>query len=50
MMGVKFEELQSVHRHCAPDAEFNPSGLLSPDFPADPVAFCRSQTTPDSHC
>jgi 3-oxoacyl-[acyl-carrier-protein] synthase II len=44
MMSAKFEELQSVHRHCALDAEFNPSGLLSPDFPADPIAFCRSQS------
>jgi 3-oxoacyl-[acyl-carrier-protein] synthase II len=44
MMGVSYEELESVHRHAAPDGEFNPDGLLRPDFPADPIAFCRTQT------
>ncbi len=44
MMGVSYEELESVHRHAAADGEFNPDGLLSPDYPADPIAFCRTQT------
>jgi len=44
MMGVAFDELKAVHAHCVRDGEFNPSGLLDPQFPADPVAFCRSQT------
>ena len=44
MMGVSFEELSSVHRHAAADGEFHPDELLSPDYPADPIAFCRSQT------
>ena len=44
MMGVTFDELQTVHTHCAPDGEFNPDALLKRKFPADPVAFCRSQT------
>ncbi|HSH17720.1 MAG TPA: beta-ketoacyl-[acyl-carrier-protein] synthase family protein [Verrucomicrobiae bacterium] len=44
MMGVAFNELEAVHAHCVQDDEFNPDGLLSPGFPADPVAFCRSQT------
>jgi len=44
MLGVTFEELQTVHEFCAPDGEFKPDGLLNPNFPADPVAFCRSQT------
>ena len=44
MMCVKFEELQTVHRLCAEDGEFNPAGLLNRDFPADPIAFCRSQS------
>src|SRR6185436_8537117 len=35
---------ETVHAHCARDAEFNPEGLLRDQFPADPVAFCRSQT------
>lgn len=44
MMGVDFRELEIVQKACAPDGEFNPDGLLFPDFPADPIAFCRSQT------
>jgi 3-oxoacyl-[acyl-carrier-protein] synthase II len=44
MLGVAFSELQSVHAFCARDGEFSADGLLEPDFPADPVAFCRSQT------
>src|SRR6185369_10047713 len=43
MLGVAFSELQSVQAFCAPDGEFNADGLLDTDFPADPVAFCRSQ-------
>jgi 3-oxoacyl-[acyl-carrier-protein] synthase II len=44
MMGVAFNELEAVHAHCVKEGEYNPDGLLSPEFPADPVAFCRSQT------
>src|SRR5262245_40540661 len=44
MLGVNFSEFQSVHDFCAPNDEFNPDGLLDAEFPADPVAFCRSQT------
>ena len=44
MMGVAFNELETVHAHCAADGEFNPNGFLREQFPADPVAFCRSQT------
>jgi len=44
MMGVAFNELETVHAHCVGDGEFNPDGLLRDQFPADPVAFCRSQT------
>jgi len=44
MLGVAFSELQSVQAFCAPDGEFNADGLLNAEFPADPVAFCRSQT------
>jgi 3-oxoacyl-(acyl-carrier-protein) synthase len=44
MMGQDFAELQEVHRYCDRDGEFNPDGLLRPDFPADPVEFCRNQT------
>jgi 3-oxoacyl-(acyl-carrier-protein) synthase len=44
MLGVAFSEFQSVHSYCVRDGEFNPDGLLDAGFPADPVAFCRSQT------
>jgi len=44
MLGVTFGELQAVHAFCVPDGEFRPDGLLDAGYPADPVAFCRSQT------
>jgi len=44
MMGVAFDELETVHKFCVRDGDFNADGLLDPQFPADPVAFCRSQT------
>ena len=44
MLGVAFNELQAVHAFCASAGDFNPDGLLDANFPADPVAFCRSQT------
>jgi len=44
MMGVDYCELEIVQKFCAPDGEFQPDGFLAENFPADPVAFCRSQT------
>jgi 3-oxoacyl-(acyl-carrier-protein) synthase len=44
MMCVTFDEVKTIHGHCARDGEFDPEGLLGSEFPADPVAFCRSQT------
>ncbi|MGA1238384.1 MAG: beta-ketoacyl-[acyl-carrier-protein] synthase family protein [Limisphaerales bacterium] len=44
MMGVTYEELETVQRVCAPQGEFQPEKLTSPEFPVDPVAFCRTQT------
>jgi 3-oxoacyl-[acyl-carrier-protein] synthase II len=44
MLGVNFSELQTVHTFCASGGDFNPDGLLESNYPADPVAFCRSQT------
>ncbi len=44
MMGVTFNELEAIHAQCAPDGELNEDGFLRDQFPADPVAFCRSQT------
>lgn len=43
MMGMTFEEIKTVHAHCGSNGEFNPDGLVDAEFPADPVAFCRSQ-------
>ena len=43
MMSVTLDELQTVHEFCGQDGEFNAAGLLHPQFPADPVAFCRAQ-------
>ena len=44
MLGVTYGELQAVHAFCCPNGEYNPDGLLDANYPADPVAFCRSQT------
>jgi 3-oxoacyl-(acyl-carrier-protein) synthase len=44
MIGITYEELESVHAFCAAEGEFNPGGLFSDGYPADPIAFCRSQT------
>ncbi len=44
MMAVTFDELETVHRFCGADGEFAADGLLDSKFPADPIAFCRSQT------
>ena len=43
MMSVTLEELQSVHKFCGKDGEFNATGLLHPQYLADPMAFCRAQ-------
>jgi len=44
MMGFTYDDLMNIHRDCAPDGQFNPAGLMRPEFSASPVAFCRSQT------
>ena len=44
MMGVGFEDLQAVHSFCGTGDDFQPDGLLDGRYPADPVAFCRSQS------
>jgi len=44
MMSVDYDEVKLVHDYAAPDGHFDPDGLLDPDFPGNPVHFCRSQT------
>lgn len=45
MMAVSFPELEIVHRYCSnPDGDLQPDGFLDPNFPTDPVSFCRTQT------
>lgn len=44
MMVVTIEELRTVHGFCGREGAFAAGGLLHPDYPADPVAFCRTQT------
>ncbi len=45
MMGVAFEDLDSMHRHSAADGELRPDLLLGDDAATDPMVFCRSQAT-----
>ena len=45
MMAVSYDEMKVVHQFCTGrDGEFQPEGFIDPDFPADPVSFCRTQT------
>ncbi len=43
MMSISLKELDVVHRHCAPDGSFDATKMASPNYPADPVYFCRTQ-------
>ena len=45
MMGVDFADLAAVHRHSAASGELNATALLSDPAAADPLVFCRSQST-----
>jgi 3-oxoacyl-[acyl-carrier-protein] synthase II len=44
-MGVQFSELVAVHRNDAPDGQLSTERLFADDAAADPIAFCRSQTS-----
>ena len=45
MMAVSYPELEVVQRHCtSAEGELQPDGFLDPNFPTDPVSFCRTQT------
>jgi beta-ketoacyl-acyl-carrier-protein synthase II len=45
MMGVDYNDLAAVHRHSAAAGEVNTTQLLSDPAAADPLVFCRSQST-----
>lgn len=45
LMGVPYEELVEVHRHCVRDGEFDPHRLLDDVSANDPMVFCRRQAT-----
>ncbi|HMA31900.1 MAG TPA: beta-ketoacyl-[acyl-carrier-protein] synthase family protein [Casimicrobiaceae bacterium] len=45
MMGVEFSDLSGVQRHSAPGGELDAKLLLDDPAAADPLAFCRSQST-----
>mgnify|MGYP000986020887 CR=1 FL=1 len=44
MLSVGYEDLRVVHRYAAPDGRFDADGLMDPDFPGNPLAFCRWQS------
>jgi beta-ketoacyl-acyl-carrier-protein synthase II len=45
MMGVDFRDLAAVHDHSAPGGELEAARLLDDPVAADPMVFCRSQST-----
>jgi beta-ketoacyl-acyl-carrier-protein synthase II len=45
MMGVDFDDLAEVQRHSAPEGVVDATRLLTDASAADPLAFCRSQST-----
>ncbi|MGH8851472.1 MAG: beta-ketoacyl-[acyl-carrier-protein] synthase family protein [Casimicrobiaceae bacterium] len=45
MMGVAYGDLAAVQRHSAEDGELHADRLLDDPNAADPIVFCRSQST-----
>jgi beta-ketoacyl-acyl-carrier-protein synthase II len=45
MMGVDYSDLAAVQRHSAQEGQIDPQRLLDDAAAADPLAFCRSQST-----
>ena len=45
MMGVDYADLSQVQRHSAPEGVIDAAKLLTDPSAADPLAFCRSQST-----
>jgi len=45
MMGVDYRDLAAVHDHSAPSGDLDATRLLDDPVAADPLVFCRSQST-----
>jgi len=45
IMGSEFQELAALHRSCAADGQLSVQRLFADDAAADPMGFCRSQTS-----
>jgi 3-oxoacyl-(acyl-carrier-protein) synthase len=45
MMGVAYQDLSAIQRHSAADGELHPDRLVNDPTAADPIVFCRSQST-----
>jgi len=45
MMGVDYRDLAAVHDHSAPNGDLEAPRLLDDPVAADPLVFCRSQST-----
>ena len=45
MMGVAYDDLAAVQRHSAADGELHANRLLDDPTAANPIVFCRSQST-----
>jgi 3-oxoacyl-(acyl-carrier-protein) synthase len=45
MMGIAYDDLAAVQRHSAADGELHADRLLDDPTAADPIVFCRSQST-----
>ncbi|MEX2581424.1 MAG: beta-ketoacyl-[acyl-carrier-protein] synthase family protein [Verrucomicrobiales bacterium] len=44
MLSVGYEDVQAIHDYASSHGSFEPDGLLKPDFPGNPVNFCRWQS------
>ncbi len=44
MMSVGYDDIKVVYDHASEEGYFDSDGLAEPDFPANPVNFCRWQT------
>ena len=43
-MSVAYDDLKVVHDYATDGGQFDAAGLMNPDFPGNPVNFCRWQS------